>query len=510
MTTTPPAAGGHATVAVEVDGVSKTYGATKALQEVSLRITEGEIHGLVGRNGAGKSTLIRCITGLEEPDTGTIRFFGDDAPPISAPEQWKQLVETVHQRAAMVDTMTVAENIFINRYPTGPGRTISWGRMRAAARDLLDEWGIDQNPSQLLGDVPVEARGMIQIARVLSAGTRIILLDEPTVQLDGHATSRLFEHVIDLKKRGVTFVFVSHFLHEIEEVCDSATVLRDGRTLWTKPATEISRRDLVAAVLAGHETQTARIANAAPGADAKPALETKGLTDRHGAFRNVDISVAPGELLAIAGLGGSGKTEFGEAVAGLRPTSAGTVIINGTRLQTGSVVRAQDAGLAHVPADRHRSGYVPQLNVEENMTMSISQQFSRRGFISLRERRRRAVQLIDEVSLVPPRPSLAVESLSGGNQQKVVFARAMATDPSVLVLISPTAGVDISAKDVIYTLIAQAVQRGLAVVLVSDDVEEILVSDRVLVMFRGEIVADLTSPEESEIVRAIEGMQEAS
>jgi simple sugar transport system ATP-binding protein len=495
------------TIAVAVDGVTKRYGVTTALDDVSVTIRTGEVHGLIGRNGAGKSTLIRSITGLEAPDSGQIRYFGQPAPAPSATEAWRSLVGTVQQRAPMVDHLSVAENIFLHRYPRGAAGAISWKRMMREASDLLDEWDISADPRQLVGEVGVEARGLIQIARVLSLGSRVVLLDEPTVQLDRNAAKRLFDHVRAMRERGVTFVFVSHFLDEVSELCDSATVLRDGKVLWSRPAAEIGRGDLVEAVLAGAQKGASRLESRADAA-AAPMLSVTGLTDKAGAFRNVTFDVRPGELVAIAGLAGSGKNELGETLVGERRGAAGAIAVAGRPVDTRSVRASQRAGIASVPPDRHRSGYVPQLDVAENMTMSIVQRLGRGGFVSPRARRTAATSLIQSVTLVPPRPELRVDGLSGGNQQKVVFARALALEPSVLVLSSPTAGVDIAAKDIIYDLIRQALDAGKAVVLISDDLDEIQIASRVLVMFRGGIVTELHEPAESQVVRAMEGMEQ--
>jgi simple sugar transport system ATP-binding protein len=495
------------TIAVSVDNVSKNYGVTAALDSVNVTIREGEVHGLIGRNGAGKSTLIRCITGLEAPDSGEIRYFGESAPAAGRADEWQSLVGTVQQRAPMVDHLSVAENIFLNRYPRGAAGAISWKRMMAEADDLLDEWHIKANPRQLVGEVGVEARGLIQIARVLSLGSRVVLLDEPTVQLDRNATKRLFDHVREMRERGVTFVFVSHFLDEVAQLCDSATVLRDGKVLWSRPTSEIGRDDLVEAVLAGAQRGSMRL-GAQSDRSSGVILKVAGLGDRTGAFSDIGFEVRAGELVAIAGLGGSGKNELGEALVGERRPSAGSVSVAGKVVDTTSVRGAQKAGIAFVPPDRHRSGYVPQLDVAENMTMSIPGRLGRYGFVSPRARRETSRLLIESVTLVPPRPELLVSGLSGGNQQKVVFARATALEPSVLLLSSPTAGVDIAAKDIIYELIRKALERGVAVVMISDDLDEIQIASRVLVMVKGEIVAELHDPAESQVVRAMEGMEQ--
>jgi simple sugar transport system ATP-binding protein len=494
--------------AVELTGISKRYGATRALDDVSVSIPAGQTHGLVGRNGAGKSTLVRIITGMETADTGSVRFFGEAAPPASAVSEWQDIVACVYQRPSLFANLTVAENMFINRYPAGVARSISWSQMNRSADNVLQEWGIDVSPKSILEDVPIEQRQMVQIARALDSGSRIVLLDEPTVQLDGGATARLFAKLEELKQRGVTFVLVSHFLKEIEEACDGATVLRDGKLLWSRAASKITQDELVEAVLAGQEKKIFRIGKAsATESLVPPRLELASVSDSRGAFTDISLTIAPGELVAIAGLGGSGKYDLGEAIVGLRKLVGGTVSVDGEPSTGTSAFDALKNGIGYVPADRHADGYIPQLSVEENMTMSVMDHISTLGFFSPKKRRELSRGLIEDVSLVPPNPQLEVTGLSGGNQQKVVLARALARNPKLLVLISPTAGVDIAAKNTIYELIGQALERNVSVLLISDEIEEILISSRVLVMTKGRFVADLHEPTEEEVIRAIEGME---
>lgn len=494
------------TPAIEVHEVNKAYGATNALQDVSVSILPGQVHGLIGRNGAGKSTLLRMITGIETPDSGSVHFFGSPSPPTSDPKAWQQQVACVYQRPAVFANLTIAENLFAGRLPVRGGR-ISWRAMVDEAERILAEWNIELNPRALLAHAPLEERQMLTIAKALDAGTRIVLLDEPTVQLEGAAVRRLFDKVQELQQAGVTFVFVSHFLQEVTAICDSATVLRDGEVLWSRTGEDIRSDDLVEALLAGQEQHRHRAETAVAYQEQPPTLTVAAASDRRGDFTDISFEVASGELAAIGGVGGSGKYSVGEAIAGLRPLSDGVIVVGNEPTRANSVKASQRAGVGFVPADRHRDGYVPQLSVAENMTMGVMDQLAHAGIFSPRQQTSMSRRLINDVALVPPDPGLAVSGLSGGNQQKVVLARALARNPRVLVLISPTAGVDIAAKDAIYSLILQALGQGVAVLLISDDVEELLVSPRVLIMRDGAIAAELSDPTEEDIVRAIEGLE---
>lgn len=490
--------------AVRVDGIRKRYGATQALDDVSVSIMPGQIHGLVGRNGAGKSTLLRMVTGIEEPDAGSVRFFGDAAPSISDRAAWQHRVACVYQRPAVFANLSVAENLYAGRLPTQGGR-VGWGEVTKRAGQVLREWDLSVDPRMLMEDVPLEQRQMIQIAKALDAGTRIILLDEPTVQLERAAILRLFDKVRQLQATGVTFVYVSHFLQEVTELCDSATVLRDGTVLWSRSGEDIREDDLVEALLGGQERHRTRVA-AAQKSGARPVLAVSGATDAGGAFGDVSFEVGPGEIVAIGGIGGSGKYAVGEALAGLAELGAGVIAVDGEPIGTG-VPAAQSAGIGYVPADRHRDGYVPQLSVAENVTMSVMPALATRGWFRPGRQLETARTLIDDVGLVPADPKLAVSNLSGGNQQKVVLARALALEPRVLVLVSPTAGVDIAAKNAIYALMVKALKQGVAVVMISDDIEELLICPRVLIMRDGTVASELQTPDEESIIRAIEGME---
>lgn len=490
--------------AIEIIAASKKFGATQALDNVDLVVMQNEIHGIIGRNGAGKSTLIKMIMGSDTLDSGAIAYFGQRVKHEDLKRHEHGLVETVEQHPPLVDLMTVAENIFLYNYPGGVSGFVSWREMHVEAARILNDWGIGIDPSVLVRDLPAELRGLVQIARVLNRGARIILLDEPTVQLDKDTITALFQHIRTLRDAGVTFLYVSHFLDEVNEICDRVTVLRDGKLLWTREADELTQDDLVQAIL-GDEAVVASKNSRDLHAEAEIALSVEQLADRKGNFRDVSFSLKRGEFVAIGGLVGSGKEMLGEVLVGAKEQGGGNIVLHGKRARFRSYRDAKAAGIGHVPPDRHASGYIPALSVAENMTLALKKVRNRAGFIRTKAQKAFADSLAQRVSLVPADTSLSVQSLSGGNQQKVVFARATAENPRVLILSSPTAGIDIAAKGVIYDLIERELEKGTAVLLISDDLEELVVAPRVLIMYRGQISSDLSAPNEEELTRAMEG-----
>ncbi|MGH3377792.1 MAG: sugar ABC transporter ATP-binding protein, partial [Actinoallomurus sp.] len=345
--------------------VSKRFGVTVALDEVSLAVAGGQVHGLVGRNGAGKSTLVSVLTGLVAPDAGTVEFAGEPAPPQADREAWRSRVACVYQKSTVIPSLSVAENLFLNRQGDG---LISWGALRRRARDLLDAWEVDVDvrvPAERLG---VEQRQLVEIARALSHGSRFIVLDEPTAQLDGSAIERLFARMRSLRESGVTFLFISHHLDEVYEVCDTVTVLRDARHIVTSPVAELDKTALVAA-MTGEATSLIEPSERPAPTEGTPALQVSGL-GLPGVFTDVSLTVAPGEVVGLAGSGGSGKMAVGEVVVGLRRAAYGTVEIGGVRPRPGSVPAALRAGAGFVPQDRHREGLVPELSIAENTTLT--------------------------------------------------------------------------------------------------------------------------------------------
>ncbi|MFF8029147.1 sugar ABC transporter ATP-binding protein [Streptomyces sp. NPDC007896] len=490
---------------VEATGIVKRFGPTVALNGARITIRPGETHALVGRNGAGKSTLVSVLTGLQTPDEGTVTFGGEPAPRPADRDAWRQRVACVYQKSTIIPTLTVAENLFLHRHDHGSSRLISWQATRRRAQELLATWSVDVDPHTPAGELSVEQRQFVEIARALSFGARFIILDEPTAQLDGAAINRLFDRIRDLQRQGVTFLFISHHLQEVYEICDMVTVFRDARHIVTAPVAELPRVELVAAMTgeAAAGRREERASTLTPGATA--ALSVHAL--RGDAYDDVGFQVGAGEIVGLAGAAGSGRTEVAETVVGLRAAAAGEVEIAGQRPRPGSVPAALAAGAGFVPQDRHHQGFVPDMSIADNATLSVPKRLGSNGFLSRSRRDRLAEGMIEYLAIKTPGPELPVSALSGGNQQKVVMARALANDPRLLVLINPTAGVDVRSKEFLLGKVEETAATGTGVLIASDELDDLRMCDRVLVMFQGRVTSEIARGwHDHDLVAAMEGV----
>jgi simple sugar transport system ATP-binding protein len=498
-------AGDHVRPVAEAAGIVKRYGSTLALDGAGIRIDAGQTHALVGRNGAGKSTLVSILTGLQAPDAGVVRFDGVDAPALGDRDAWRQRVACVYQKSTIIPTLTVGENLFLNRHARGRHGLIRWRQLRREAQALLAEWSVDVDVDEQASSMSVQERQFVEIARALSFGARFIILDEPTAQLDAAGIARLFDRIRSLQAQGVTFLFISHHLQEIHEICDVVTVYRDARHILTAPVAQVTTADLVAAMTGEDVTLPVAVERPPPAPGTPVVIDVRELSTAGGAL--VSFSARAGEVVGLAGGGGSGKVEVAEAIVGLTRPSGGEVHIGGRRLRPGSVPAALAAGVGLVPQDRHRQGFVPMLSVAENVAMAVPDKVGPAGFVVPARRDALARRMIDKLTIKTPGPDLPVAGLSGGNQQKVVMGRALAGDPRLLVLISPTAGVDVRSKQTLLGVVDEVRQGGTATLIVSDELDDLRVCDRVLVMFAGRIVRELPRGwRDNEMVAAMEGI----
>ncbi len=499
----------------EAENVSKSFGETKALIDVSLNVLSGECHGLVGRNGAGKSTLVSLLTGLSRPDRGSIRLAAQPAPSLAARGAWLARVACVYQRSMVVPPLTVAENVFLNR-PTSDreGALVDWRRMRRDAHDLMLEWGFEVDVDQQAGRLSVEQRQVVEIARALSIGARFLILDEPTAALEKAAVERLFERVRRLRERGVGILYISHHLEEIYEICDRVSVLRDGALVAEGDVEDISQASLVAAMVGSAPPRRVTEIEAVKktqGALGATQLDVAGLTVHSlaGSVYDISLAVRAGECVGLVGLDGSGSATVADAVVGLIKPHAGAIAIHGTAVRLGRVDAVLDRGVGYVPQDRHARGFAPQLGVAENLTLSVLDKLSRAfGIVSSKERDAIAERQVASLQIVAHSLQQPVSSLSGGNQQKVVVGRAFAAEPSVLVVVNPTVGVDVASKEALLDALGRARDQGVAVLLVSDDFEDLRVCTRLIVMVRGRIAREFDQPpwDRQRLISAVEGL----
>lgn len=500
---------------VEARAVRKRYGTTLALDDVSMKVYAGHSVALAGRNGAGKSTMVRLLTGLDRPDAGDVLFAGEPAPDVSARAQWRSRVACVYQKSTIIPDLTVGENLFLNDPPGSRFGYVRWREIRRLGRQELDVWGLDVDVDQRAGELTVGQRQLLEIARALRQGSRFIILDEPTARLESREIKQLFDHITRLKAAGVTFLFISHHLQEIYEICERVAVMRDGRLVAEAAVEDLDQDKLVAAMVGQRYAATQQVGRDASGAigagnadpnrpDSRPIVLDVDSVSVAGSVHGVSLRVRAGERLGLAGLAGSGKSELAQAIVGQRTPSGGNISVGGKALHPGRVDLAREIGIAYLPEDRHASGFCGNLSVEENIALPVLHRISQWGFISWERRRSLANSMIDRLQIKVSDPSQSTSELSGGNQQKTVMGRALASDPDVLVLGYPTAGVDIASKQALFDIIRAADS---AVLLVSDEIDELAICDRVMVMFAGRIVREFTgSWKEHEMVAAIEGL----
>ncbi|HEX3429208.1 MAG TPA: sugar ABC transporter ATP-binding protein [Candidatus Limnocylindrales bacterium] len=485
--TTPSTPAGAIVPRAELVGISKRFGATQALDQVSLDLLPGEVHALVGENGAGKSTLVKILAGIHQPDSGTILL--DGAPiQINGPARARALrIAVVHQEPRLFPDLTVAENVFIGHAPSGRVGTIDWRATRRAAEALFHELDVQLDVGAPVRGLSMADQQLIEIAKSLSLEARVLILDEPTASLSAHEVARLFAIVRRLRDRGVAILFVSHRLDEVFELCDRATVFRDGRHVTTRPTKELTTADLIRLMVGRAVSLFPKVET--PMGDV--LLEVDGLT-RTGAFRDVRFSVRAGEILGFAGLVGAGRTEIARVLFGIDRRDGGTIRLGGKAVDFASPSAAMHAGIAYVPEDRHQEGLVLDFSIAQNVTLPILQRLFPRFLVRPSAERRVAREFTEQLNVRMTGVDQLVGALSGGNQQKVVLAKWLASKPRVLILDEPTRGIDIGAKVEVHRIVSELAASGLAVILISSDLPEVLaMSDRILVLHEGLVTAEI-------------------
>jgi rhamnose transport system ATP-binding protein len=472
---------------LRVSHLVKSFAGVRALRGVSFDLRGGEVHAVVGENGAGKSTLIKAITGAVTPDAGGISLDGHAVAWMDPHAAAAAGIAAIYQQPALFPHLTVSENIALRTERGRVWRTIDWAARRRRAAELLDRVGSHVDPDRLVESLTMPEQQIVEIACVLGAEARIVIMDEPTASLGDAEVASLFRAVAVLKARGAGVIYISHRLDEIFALADRVTVLRDGESVGTLPAAGLSRAELVR-LMVGRTMADVYPQRPAPSADAKIVLELIGVGHAPSGVRGVSFTIREGEILGLAGLVGSGRTELAEIVFGLRPADAGQIRIRGTNTHIGSPSEAIRFGIGYVPEDRRRHGVVLEMPVAANTTLASLDVVARRGLIDRAAEAAAAAAFVDRLSIKTPSVRAEAGTLSGGNQQKVALARWLATRPSVLILDEPTQGVDVGAKAEIHRLIADLARGGLSILLISSELPEVLgMSDRIAVMHAGSI-----------------------
>jgi L-arabinose transport system ATP-binding protein len=487
---------------LSVERVSKAFGVVQALSDVSLDLRAGEVLALVGENGAGKSTLTRIIEGVFPPDSGQLKLAGRKTAFEGPAAAHAAGIRVIHQEPEIIPEVTVGENIFPGALPRRAGLFLDRAALNARTREILDVFGMtgDLSPDQLCVGLGPAQRQMIEIMRAVHAGGRVIAFDEPTSSLTGEETDRLFRVIRRLREEGVAVVYISHRLAEVVELADRVAVLRDGRLVDVSPIAETQEDDIIRNMV-GRELTDMFPRRAAPGSDT--VLTVRGMTTAH--VSDISLDVRAGEVLGIGGLVGAGRSELAKGIFGFHARTAGTVEVAGKPVPPGQPGDAIMAGLGFAPEDRKDEALLLLRSILDNATLCVPDRVSRFGLFDRRKAESIVGDIASRLAIKAPSLDTPVSALSGGNQQKVVLARWLARAPKVLILDEPTRGIDVGAKSEIYSLIADLTRRGLGIVVISSEMQELLgLADRILVMAGGRITAHLQGEDMTEdaILRA--------
>ncbi len=467
---------------LEASSISKAFAGVRALRSVSFELRAGEVHAVIGENGAGKSTLIKIITGAVVPDAGAIRVRGEVVPHMD-PRLSKALgIAAIYQQPSLFPDLTVAENIALALEGGGEWR-IDWKGRSQRAAELLERAGASIDPERLVATLSMPEQQLVEIAKAIGADARIVIMDEPTASLTEREVESLFRVIARLRSEGVGVIYISHRLEEIAAVADRVTVLRDGESIATKRMDEVDRAELIR-MMVGRE-----LGSIFPKREIVPGeivLELRDVSNR--VVRNISLNVRKGEILGIAGLVGSGRTQLAEMIFGLTPADSGEILLRGESITINAPADAIGRGIGYVPEDRPRHGAILEMSIAANTSLANLKKVAHGGLIDRREECTLAEGFVRQLSIKTPSVEMETGSLSGGNQQKVALARWLAIGPAVLILDEPTQGVDVGSKSEIHSLMADLAERGLAIVMISSELPELLgMSDRIAVMHGGTI-----------------------
>lgn len=482
---------------LEVINARKEFPGVVALDNVSLRVRPGTVHALMGENGAGKSTLMKIIAGIYHPDGGEIRLRGETVQldtPLAAQEMG---IAMIHQELLLMDYMTVAENIWIRREPKNSFGLVDHEKMRQMTVELFERLNMDIDPEIEVRKLSVANRQMVEIAKAVSFNSDVLIMDEPTSAITEKEVAHLFEIIRDLRSRGIGIVYITHKMSELFEIADEFSVFRDGQYVGTHLSTEVTRDDIIRMMVGREITQMFPKEEVELG---DVVLSVRNLT-LDGVFHDVSFDVREGEILGLAGLVGSGRSNVAEALFGVTPATSGTILINGEEVDIKSPHDAIKLGMAFLTEDRKDTGCFLALDIQENIQVPVlHENFVKNGFVFESELAEASREMSEKLRIKTPSLEECIENLSGGNQQKVLIARWLMTNPKILILDEPTRGIDVGAKAEIHSLITKLAHKGLAVIMISSEMPEVLgMSDRILVMHEGRATGILDRSEADQV-----------
>lgn len=478
---------------LELDNLSKSFPGVRALDKVHFDVRPGEVHALLGENGAGKSTLIKIVSGVYKPDAGEIRIDGQVMHFNNPREAQERGVATIYQELSLYPELTVAENIFIGHAPRTHFGAVDWGKMYHNAAEILASLNIhDMDVRRKVGTMNVGNRQRVEIAKALSQNARILIMDEPTAALTEADVRRLFGIVRLLRDRGVGIVYITHRLNEVFELSDRVTVLRDGQYVGTQITAETTEDRLINMMVGRTIDQLFPKLDTEIGA---PVLEVRNLSRRPNP-KNVSLTIRSGEIVGIAGLVGSGRSELAQVIFGIAPAESGEILIDGKPVQIKNPGQAMKLGIAYVPEDRGTQGLIREMTIRENVSLAVLRSLNRGAFINRGEERQLARHSLQQLNIRAYSIEQVVNKLSGGNQQKVVVGKWLASKPRVLIMDEPTRGIDVGAKAEIHRMMSELAQQGMGIIMISSELPEIMgMSDRIIVMRDGRLVAEFSRAE---------------
>jgi ribose transport system ATP-binding protein len=481
---------------LEINGVSKSFPGVKALDNINLKIEKGEVHALVGENGAGKTTLIRLISGIYKADSGTIFYDGEELINVDPHDCIEKGISSVHQDFRMVETLTVAENIFLGKpliKKSFIGRNVDWVKMRKEAIKAVNAMGVDVDPNAIIGDLSVAKKQVVEICKALQRNVTLLILDEPSAALTENEIEIMFGLIRKMKEKGITIIYISHRIEEIFKIADRVTVLRDGKTIITDDVAKLDRSSLIKHMTGRKIVDIYPEKNQSFG---NTVLEVKNLNSKIQNLSNISFSLKEGEILGITGLVGAGRTELMRAVFGADRYDSGEIYVKGKKLESVNVLKMIKLSVGLVPEERKVEGFIPDFSVSKNVTLAGIEKIIRYSFLNNIVEKKATNDLIKLLRIITPSANTQITSLSGGNQQKCIVGKWLYVDSDILIFDEPTRGIDVGAKEEMYKIITNLAEQGKAIIIVSSELPEVLgICNRIIVICNGKINGEFNADE---------------